>query len=548
MGLFDTLTAAKHGSLHWWDGQRFVATPWQEILTNATRMAAGLRGLGVEAGTPVASVLTNSADVVAGILGVWFAGGVLASLPVPARAMSIEDYADQMAAQCAHMSSPVLLLEGRLLEHLRDPLAGRVPLRAWESLAAGRKLQPRPPAEDELAFVQYSSGSTSTPKGCALTSRSIGSQLETLAEMVSAVPGEETVVCWLPLSHDMGVFGCLLFSLAHDFDLALSSPERFMFDPRTWFGDCADFGASLSAGPSSALNVAVRAHRSGKLSGELRLRACVIGAERVGWPVLRSASEAFAPYGLSPSAWMPAYGMAEATLVVTAVGLEEAPSYRCVDYVALADGEIRELEEGAESATLIVSAGRPCSGVEVRTSVASGLSEIKVRSQSLAEGYYRDPVRSAERFVEGELATGDLGFMRDGELFVVGRSDDMVSVAGRKVYAGEIEAAVDRLAPVRSGCSTIIDIGGEDRARLVMLLELKDEAADCRSLASAVSRAARAKAGILLDECIFLKRGALPKTPSGKIQRFRCRQLLVSEDFAPLARVRLRRAERSPVS
>lgn len=548
MGLFDALTAPKRGSLHWWDGNRFVASSWQDILTNATRIAAGLRGLGVEAGTPVASVLTNSPDVVAGILGVWFAGGVLASLPVPARAMSIEEYANQMTAQCTHMDSPVLLLESRLLEHLRDPLAGGVPLRAWESLASGLKLHPCPPDEDELAFIQYSSGSTSTPKGCALTSRSIGNQLETLANMVSAVPGEETVVCWLPLSHDMGVFGCLLFSLAHDFDLALSTPERFMFDPRTWFGDCADFGASLSAGPSSALNVAVRAQRSGRLSGELALRACVVGAERVGWSVLHSATEAFAPCGLSPRAWMPAYGMAEATLVVTAVGVDEMPSYRCVDYVALADGEIREVDEDAESATLIVSAGRPCFGVEVRMAAAQGLSEIKVRSQSLAEGYYRDPVRSTERFSGGELATGDLGFMRGGELFVVGRADDMVSVAGRKVYAGEIEAAVDRLAPVRSGCSTIIDIGGEDRARLVILLELKDEGADCRSLAAEVSRAARAKAGILLDECIFLTKGALPKTPSGKIQRFRCRQLVVTENLTPLARVRLRRAERHPVS
>ncbi|HEX8066911.1 MAG TPA: AMP-binding protein [Thermoleophilaceae bacterium] len=540
MHLVGALTEPKRQSLHSWAGGSFAETSWNDVVADAHRVAVGLRRLGVGPGVRVATVLTNSPAVVRGLLGVWLAGGVVSSLPVPARAMGIEVYADQIATLSSHASSPVLLLEPRLIEALRDPLGGRCDMRAWDSLAADGPLDPSPPEGDELALIQYSSGSTSTPKGCALTARAIGNQIDTLAEMVSAVPGEDRVGSWLPLSHDMGLFGCLLFPWACDLALALSTPERFMYDPRTWFGDWADFGATLSAGPPSALQVATRAQSSSRLSRELRMRACVIGAERIAWPVLDGATRALSPYGLGARAWMPAYGMAETTLAISAVALDEEPSCRHVDSSALADGDIRELADGAEAATPIVSAGRPCAGVEVRLERSDRLSEINVRSTSLADGYFGEPEKTSERFIDGELATRDLGFVRDGELYVVGRSDDVLSLAGRKVYAREIEATVDLLEQVRSGCSTIVDVGGEEHRRLVMLIELKDERADCRGLAAEVSRTAKVKAGVLLDECIFLQRGALPKTPTGKIQRFRCRHLVASDGLEPLARVALR--------
>jgi acyl-CoA synthetase (AMP-forming)/AMP-acid ligase II len=536
--LFDALTTTKSQVLRCWDGDRFVDTPWDDLLAGAQRAAVGLRRIGVGPGVPVASVLTNSADVARGVLGVWLAGGAVASLPVPARAMGLDEYADQLTALCEHVGSPVLLLERRLIDVLREPIAGRVELRAWESLAASGRLDASPPADDELAFVQYSYGSTSAPKGCALTAGAIGNQIATIADMLAAVPGDDVVAGWLPLSHDMGAFGCLMFAWACDLGLVLSSPERFVRDPRTWFGDCADHGATLSVGPPSALHAAVRAQRTQALSNPLRLRACVIGAERIAWPVIEAATATLAPYGLTARTWVPAYGMAEATLAVTSVGLTDVPSRLAIDGVALGAGEIVLADD--ETGTEVVSAGRPCAGVEVRMADPRRLSEIHVRSTSLASGYFGDPRATAERFVDGELATGDLGFMRDGELYVVGRSDDVLSVAGRKVYAREIEAAVDLLEAVRRGCSTIVDLGGEERG-LVLLLELEDESADCRGLAAEASRTAKAKAGVLLDECVFLPRGALPKTPSGKIQRFRCRHLLVSDGLEPLARIELKR-------
>ncbi|MFL5884345.1 MAG: AMP-binding protein, partial [Thermoleophilaceae bacterium] len=448
MQLFDQLTAAQASSLHHWDGGRFERRTWAEMLAEARRMAAGLRDAGVRPGVVLATVLTNSYESVAGLMGAWLAGGAVASLPIPARGMSIEDYAAQLGQLCEQVQSPMLVLDEKLLRAVPESLGQQVPIRSWESLPRDATIELTPPEEDDLAFVQYSSGSTRMPKGCMLTARAIGNQLDIVADMVSAVPGDERVVSWLPLSHDMGVFGCLLYSWAWDFELALSTPMRFVYDPLSWFADLSDFRGTLSAGTPSALHVAVRAHRGSGFDGDLAaLRACVIGAERVSIQTLDAASDAFAACGLSRAAWLPAYGLAEATLVVSTIGLDEEPVSIDVDRNALTEGEIREASPAVTAATSLVSMGRACDGVEVRLEDPGRLSEILVRSKSLAGGYFGQPELTAERFGDGELRTGDLGFERDGELYVVGRSDDLLSVAGRNVYARGIEEAVDMLEP-----------------------------------------------------------------------------------------------------
>ena len=537
MQLWQALVGDGRGSgvLHCWAGDRFERYPWSEVVAEARSMAGGLRRAGVEPGTPVATVLTNSPPSVAGLLGVWLAGGVVASLPVPARGMELEEYGAQLSAICADVEASLFVAEDRLLGVLPEPIAHGVDARSWESLAGGPAIEPSPPEDGEIAFVQYSSGSTGAPKGCMLTAGAIASQLELLADMAAASPGEETVCSWLPLSHDMGVFGCLLFAWAWDFDLVLGSPERFMLSPRTWFRDMADCGATLTAGTSSALHFAARGQRSRSLGRELRLRVCVIGAERIEWEALAGAIEAFGPCGLRPGALMPAYGLAEATLAVTANGVDREPRAIAVDTVALADGEVREV--AFDEGTTMVSVGRPCKGVGVRLAHPEGLADVYVRSPSLSAGYVGDAERTRERFRDGEPLTGDLGFMLDGELYVAGRSDDVLSVSGRNVYARELEAAIGSLGGVRTGCCTIVDVAGDRVSRLVLLLELNGRAGELGEIAATATDLARARAGVNLSECVFLEKGALPKTPTGKVQRFRCRQLLEAERLDPLARI-----------
>lgn len=510
---------------------------WGEVIRAAESIAGGLRARGVGSGDVVGTVLTNDPDAVAGILGIWLAGAAVASLPVPSRGMDLSTYTRQLGKLAQSFSAPFLLVDGRFAPLLSESIATDV--LAWRQVYGSRALAGDPPDPDALAFVQYSSGSTSVPKGCMLTASAIGAQLDLIREMTGSARGEETVASWLPLSHDMGLFGCLLFAWAHSCTLVMSSPERFMQAPRTWMSDCAESAATLTAGTNLALRLAARAGRSTRQPKALNLRVCVVGAERVEQPTLSAISEIYGPAGLNASVLMPAYGLAEATLAVTATGVCEVPQVLTVDAGALADGVVREIDPEQPHATSLVSAGHPCRGVSVRAGDSTQLAEIRVRSPSLAHGYHNDPEHTGARFVGDELLTGDLGFLSDGQLFVVGRLDDILQVGGRNVYAAEIESVVSRLAGVRAGCCVIVSVSGQVGTSLVALAEVGDGDSDFVALAADVAQVAVRTAGVRLDECLFLTKGTLPKTPSGKIQRYRAHTLVGEADFEPLARVSL---------
>jgi fatty-acyl-CoA synthase len=337
----------------------------------------------------------------------------------------------------------------------------------------------------------------------------------------------------------MGMFGCLMTSWASGWELYLSTPQRFTFAPRSWFSDLANYRGTITGGTSTALHLGARAHagRAARISGELMTRCFVVGAERVEQSTLQYAAEVFGPYGFRAESFMPSYGLAEATLAATATPVTEAPRHLVVDAIALADGELREVVEGSEFATAVVSSGVPCKGVELVGASSGGLTEICVRTPSLAAGYFCDEQRTNERFVDNSVRTADIGFVRDGYLYPVGRLDDVISVAGRKVYAREIENAVDAVDGVRRGCSTLI--GGDGGRALTLFVEVKNGLKDYRSLAEEFASVAMSKAAVALDECVFLGRNSLPKTPSGKIQRHRCRQLFDAGRFKPLATVHL---------
>jgi fatty-acyl-CoA synthase len=542
MQLWDALTrgvvSVPTAALHCWRGDRFDAATWEQVVHDAERMTAGLRNAGVRPGARVAAVLTNHPQVVRGILAVWLCGGVLASLPVPSRGMRLQEYGDQLAAISRQLEPELFLLEERVLGLLPPEVAQSLGARSWESLADTGRVDPCPPADDEVAFIQYSSGSTSAPKGCMLTPRAIAAQLELVCEMVDGHPGSDVGVSWVPLSHDMGMFGSLLLGWVYRSELYLSTPERFMLAPRTWFSDLAEFGAHLTSGTNTALYLAARSGRVARLSRPLQVKACIVGAERIEWSTLQLTTEVYEPAGFGPTSLMPAYGLAEATLAVTATPLDEAPRHLVVDAVALADGRLVEVESEDPAATRMVSAGVPRRGVELPGAATDAVGEIRVRSDSLATGYFGDERQTAERFRDGAVVTGDIGFVRDGHLYPVGRDDDVISIGGRKVYAREIEHAVDLLDGVRSG-SMLIEQRNGGRSRLTLFVEPRSKSVDLHRLADDAASLAMARAAVTLDECVFLSRGALPKTPTGKIQRHRCRYLLETGALEPVANVQL---------
>jgi acyl-CoA synthetase (AMP-forming)/AMP-acid ligase II len=362
-----------------------------------------------------------------------------------------------------------------------------------------------------------------------LTARAIEAQLDRLADAIDLDPERDWGVSWLPLSHDMGFFGTLMLDWAKGLSGAITPPERFLRSPGTWFEDCARTQATMTVAPNFALGHAARAAET-KPPDRFPMRNCILGGERIEASSLQTALEVLGPSGLESSALAPAYGMAEAVLAVAVTPAGKAPRLLTVDSDALADGRVEPMDDPGPSQPVqtLVSSGRPLRDVEVRTDGESEQGEILIRTPSLASGYAGDPQTTAQHFVDGELQSRDLGFVHEGEVYVQGRLDDILVVGGRNVSALDLEASARNSAPVRPGCCAVVDVSRDGKVELVALAEARDDAPEPERTAAAIREAAMSTGGVRVDECIILPRGTLPKTPSGKIQRFRCRELVSS--------------------
>lgn len=521
-----------------WEDEGFTDYTWADVVRAGERSAAGLRRLGVEPGTRVACVLTNTFDVCAGVLGIWLAGGVVLSMPTPARGMAPDEYLEQVFSLTRAGGAELLMLDAAFAGFVQPPPGLRVG--SFGDLTDSGRLEPSFPDIDAPAFVQYSSGSTSSPKGCVLSARAIAAQLDMLEQHVSPDPERDRGCHWLPLSHDFGLFCGLIAGWTWGMPARLSTPMRFLSSPRTWLDDCADHEATMAIGPNFGLGLVLRAARRYQPSKPLRIRSWILGSDPIDAQVIRDAIEILGPMGVPAEAFTPGYGMAEATLAVTTGAVDQPPRIHEVALDGLYRGEVRAPSgEAGQLVAPIVSCGPPLPGASARIDGPGDIGEIVVKSPSLALGYLNDPRRTARTFVDGELRTGDLGFIQDGEVYVIGRQDDVISVNGRNIHATELESRLGRDERIRSGSCILVDVNENGRRRLMVLSEPAEDDVDFVDTARSMRKLVASTAGIGIDECVFLPRGSLPKSPSGKVQRFRCRELAVGGDGPELSRVRV---------
>jgi acyl-CoA synthetase (AMP-forming)/AMP-acid ligase II len=526
LSLWDTILSADRLRREtWqWDGVRFRRRTYGDGLAAARHAAAGLRRRGVGPGSVVAFVITNGPDSLPCVGGAWFAGAKVASLPIVARGMTAPAYAAQLRRLCRLLEADCLVVEDRFLAFMPEGLdLGTEVVGCRGLLETPTLADVAPPPSAETMFIQFSSGTTGEPRGAELTGTAIEAQLAALAAEGQIDPERDVGYTWLPMSHDMGFFGCSLLAWYSGIPGVIATPERFLGSPRTWFDDCAEFGATLTAAPPFALDLAARAERLRPGGGPLRVRQCMVGAEEILWPTLENAVEAFGPRGLSAEALTPGYGLAEAVLGVTGERLEAPPEYLDVDREALAEGRVEIVDPDDPGARRLVSAGRPLGGVEVRVEPVVG--EIAIRSPSLARRYFGNEQMSAERFVDGELRSGDVGFLHEGRLFVSGRDDDLLSVRGRNVYVQETERLLAGDRDLTEGNCAIVDVSDGAGSRVALVAETARRDLDSEALAGRLYRLAMEHCGLALQDFVFLDRGRFPKTPSGKVQRYRCRQL-----------------------
>jgi acyl-CoA synthetase (AMP-forming)/AMP-acid ligase II len=511
--------ASGRGSIHFIGDER-DPTPIAE-LWRATEQSARWFAANVGAGATVAMVLANTRSCVTALFGAWRAACTVASLPLPARGMSAHIYGEQLARFCMVAGAATLMLDSALAPQFSP--AG-VSVYAYDETLSGGASRV---VVGDGALVQFTSGSVGTPKGIYLSLEAVGSHV---AAIISALdPGAGDASCsWLPLSHDMGLIGQLLSPLAAGaprhghHSLTLMKPQAFMSNPRSWLRTCSDKRATISVAPNFALDLAVRANRQGSDLDLSPLRSIIVGSESVRDETLTRFADTFARAGFRSIAFCPAYGLAEATLAVTIVRPHEM--WRSIPRPASA--------ALPDVSSQLVSTGSPLEGTAVRIAGPAGsVAAIEISSPSLLSRYLGADLRLTP---DGYFVTGDVGLVHSGELYVVGRGDEVIVVSGTNVYPNDIEAEVKHPS-IRRGC--IAAVAAPDGG-LAIVVEPNGRPSDdeLRAACREIRRAVVTQTGCSPSTVAFVARGGLPKTPSGKVKRLAIGAILVANDEL-LARV-----------
>src|SRR5215210_3204321 len=514
-----------------------------ELDARARALAARLQRLGL-AGERALLLYPPGLDFVAAFLGCLYAGTVAVPAYPPRSARMLP-----RLRSIAGDSRPAVALTTSDLLRQVEGLAGRLPeLAGVRWLAAdgpgdadaGLAAEWREPegGGETLAFLQYTSGSTALPKGVMVGHGNLVHN----EEMIQAAFGQSersVIVGWLPLYHDMGLIGNVLQPLYAGASCVLMSPVAFLQRPSRWLRAISRYRATTSGGPSFAYELCVRRIPVAERRG-LDLSSWEVafnGAEPVRAETLERFAEAFGPAGFRREAFYPCYGLAEATLFVSG-GTAGAPpavgSFRAVDLElgqATMDPAGRRLVGCGgpwleqEIAVVDPRTGRRCPGERV--------GEVWVAGPSVAQGYWQRPEETERTFrarIEGEggrpfLRTGDLGFLRDGELFVTGRLKDLIILRGRNHYPQDLELTAEESHPALrqgSGAAFSVEAAGEERLVVVQELERRQEG-EAAEAAEAVRRAVAETHEVQVHEVVLVRAGTIPKTSSGKIQRHACR-------------------------
>ncbi len=524
---------------------------WDEILRRAEGAAAALRDRGVEPGDRVALVLRTSPRFFDALFGVLLAGAVPVPLYPPVRLGRLDEYHRRTAAMLDAAGARTVASEpvvARLLGETIAAAADRVDLVSLSDPpppSAGTALHA--PHSDQLALVQFSSGTTVDPKPVALSHRALIAQVRALNEHWQHLE-RPSGVSWLPLYHDMGLIGCVFPALDLAAELTLIPPEVFVARPAIWLRTLSRYRATISPAPNFAYGVCLEKVGDEELDGvDLSCwRIALNGAEAVSAEVVRRFHRRFARWGLRPEAVSPVYGLSEMSLAVTFSALDQPFTSRRYDRHRLSIDGVAEpaAGEGVE----LVSVGRPLDGfaVEIRDERGRARPErhvgrVWVRGPSLMEGYLDRPRETARAIVDGWLDTGDRGFLDGGELFLSGRDKDLLILRGRNHDPVELERAVDGVDGVRPGCVAAVghrpDVSGTER--VILLVERRRGPRPSGEIAEACRQRVLAKTGIAVDRVEILEPGTLPRTSSGKIRRQAALERLLDGTLEPPGRFHL---------
>ncbi|MCZ6635980.1 MAG: AMP-binding protein [bacterium] len=480
---------------------------------------------------------------------------------VPAYPPRNARHMDRIETILSDADAQIILTTGPLKEKIHAWLASRIDpnklhLLSTDDLTGGIEEPEITVGENDLAFLQYTSGSTSAPKGVMVTHKNIMHNERMICEAFGQTE-TSIVLSWLPMYHDMGLIGNILQPLYIDSGCILMAPSAFLQKPLRWLAAVSHYRAEITGGPDFAYELCVNT-----ISPEQRakldlscLKIAYNGSEPIRAEGMERFIEAFTPCGLQPEALYPCYGLAEATLLVTSSKQNTPPVTKRFANADLEQGRAIEIDTDTDNTKQLVGCGRTRGNTQIlivdpqtcRPCHNNEIGEIWISGPSVAQGYWRRPEETEHAFRalladtdEGPfLRTGDLGFSCDGELFITGRLKDLIIIRGRNHYPQDIERTVVQSHPsFRAHSTAAFSIENNGREGLVVVQEVERSAMralNAEELAQITRRTLAETHEVGLHALILLKPGSLPKTSSGKIQRLACRRAYLNGKLDEIA-------------
>lgn len=529
-------------------GQLKRVYPYSELRADALAMARRLIAHGVRKGDRIALVAETGPDFAALFCGTIYAGAWPVPLPLPTSFGGKESYIDQLAVQL-QSSDPLVLFYPAELSEMAGAAAARQGCQgiAWEDFAQNPAPDCALPeaSPDDICYLQYSSGSTRFPHGVAVTHASLLNNLAGHGEGMKLIESDRCI-SWLPWYHDMGLVGCFLSLIANQISVDYLKTEDFARRPLAWLDLISrNPGTSASYSPTFGYDICARRISSQSNVAERfdlsRWRIAGNGADMIRPDVMQGFVNAFAPAGFRASAFLPSYGLAEATLAVTLMPPGEGIRVELVEEERLS-GCPRDLSRPARYRA-IVNCGKAVKdmAIEIRGEHGEMLADHHIgkvwcKGPSVMVGYFRDPEATAACLIDGWLDTGDMGYMVDGYLFIVGRAKDMIIINGKNHWPQDIEWAVEQLPGFNHGDIAAFSVeteNGEEAPAVLVHCRVSDPVARVE-LRDMIRDKVRSITGM---NCIveLVPPRTLPRTSSGKLSRAKAKKLYLSGEIEPIS-------------